>query len=365
TGNEIMMRHGIPMAGNHLMTELVLVTGAVEALIVDYQCIMPSLGRIAKCYHTKMFSTSDKAYFPEAVPFEITPENAISKARELVKTAIMNYPNRQQGKVFIPDTPVKQMTGFSVESLLEAMGGTLTPILDAIKDGSIRGAVGIVGCNNPRIQHDSSHRRIIQHLIANDILVLTTGCVSIAVAKAELKTLDAIKHAGPGLKKVCAALGIPPVLHMGSCVDNSRLLVLTSALANALGVDISDLPVAAAAPEWYSEKAVAIGTYAVASGITTFLAPMPPVSGSDKVVELLTNNLEDVVGARFVVELDPVMAAHKIVAHIEEKRLGLGLDCSYRCILLDTNDIHFPIAAANVSKASNYTAHGVKSKSCI
>jgi carbon-monoxide dehydrogenase catalytic subunit len=197
TGNEVMMRHGIPMAGNHLMTELVLVTGAVEALVVDYQCIMPSLGRIAKCYHTKMFSTSEKAYFPEAVPFEITPDNAISKARELVKTAIMNYPNRQQSKVFIPDTPVKQMTGFSVESLLEAMGGTLTPVLNAIKDGSIRGAVGIVGCNNPRIQHDSSHRRIIEHLIANDILVLTTGCVSVAVAKAELKTLDAIKHAGP------------------------------------------------------------------------------------------------------------------------------------------------------------------------
>ncbi|MCL0090032.1 anaerobic carbon-monoxide dehydrogenase catalytic subunit [Dehalococcoidia bacterium] len=326
TGNELLMRRGIPMAGNHLMTELVLVTGAVEALVVDYQCIMPSLGTIAQCYHTRMYSTSDKARFPNAVAFEMTPETALEKARQLVKEAVMNYPNRQPDKVSIPGRPVKQMTGFSVESLLEGLGGSLDPLLDAIKSGKIRGAIGIVGCNNPRIKHDAAHRTIIQHLIANDILVLDTGCVSVATAKAGLKTLDAIQQAGPGLKEICTAVGIPPVLHMGSCVDNSRILVLVSAIANALGTDISDLPVAAAAPEWYSEKAVTIGFYAVASGITTFLGPMPPITGSDKVAAAATKGLEDIVGACFIVEENPEKAANLMVKHIEKKRGGLGLD---------------------------------------
>lgn len=326
TGNELLMRRGIPMAGNHLMTELVLVTGAVEALIVDYQCIMPSLGTIAQCYHTTMFSTSSKANFPGAIPFELTPETALYKARQLVKAAVHNYANRNPDKVFIPGKPVKQITGFSVESLLEGLGGTLEPLLDAIKAGKIRGAVGVVGCNNPRIKHDSSHRTIIQHLIANDVLVLDTGCVSVATAKAGLKTLSALQQAGPGLKEICAAVGIPPVLHMGSCVDNSRLLVLASALADALGIDISDLPLAAAAPEWYSEKAVTIGYYAVASGITTFLAPVPPITGSDKVVDMATNGLDDLVGAHFVVQEDPQQAARQMVDHIEAKRAALGLD---------------------------------------
>lgn len=326
TGNELLMRRGVPMAGNHLMTELVLVTGAVEALVVDYQCIMPSLGTIAQCYHTKMYSTSDKARFPGANAFEMTPETALSKAHDLVKEAILNFKNRKKDKVSIPGAPVNQYTGFSVESLLQGLGGSLDPLLDAIKVGKIRGAVGVVGCNNPRIKHDAAHRTIIEHLIKNDILVLDTGCVSVATAKAGLKTLEAINQAGEGLKEICGAVGIPPVLHLGSCVDNSRIMVLVSAIANALDVDISDLPVAAAAPEWYSEKAVTIGLYAVASGVTTFLGPMPPITGSEKVVAAATQGLNDLVGAKFVVEPDPQKAAEMIVTHIEEKRGGLGLD---------------------------------------
>ena len=273
-----------------------------------------------------MYSTSDKARFPGATPFEMTPETALNKARDLVKEAILNYPNRQSAKVNIPDTPVKQLTGFSVESLLEGLGGSLDPLLDAIKSGKVRGAVGVVGCNNPRIKHDAAHRTIIAHLIKNDILVLDTGCVSVATAKAGLKTMDAVEQAGPGLKEICTAVGVPPVLHVGSCVDNSRIMVLVSALANALGTDISDLPVAAAAPEWYSEKAVTIGYYAVASGITTFLGPMPPVTGSEKVAAAATQGLQDLVGARFVVEEDPTKAAKLMVELIETKRKGLGLD---------------------------------------
>ncbi|WP_022666710.1 anaerobic carbon-monoxide dehydrogenase catalytic subunit [Desulfospira joergensenii] len=324
TGNELLMRRGIAMAGNHLMTELILTTGAVDMMIVDYQCIMPSIGKVASCYHTRMVSTSDKAKFPGMEHHEFHPENAEKKAMALVKTAVENFTNRKE--VMIPVEPQEAVGGFSVETIIQALGGTAEPLIDAIKAGKIRGAVGIVGCNNPKIKHDHGHVTLTRKLIEKDILVVDTGCVSVANAKAGFKLASAADMAGPGLKEICKALGIPPVLHLGSCVDNVRILVLVSALANALGVDISDLPVAGSAPEWYSEKAVTIGVYCVASGITTHLGPMPPITGSLNVVNLLTRGLTDVVGAGFAVEPDPEKAALFLINHIEEKRKGLGLD---------------------------------------
>ena len=323
TGNELLMRHGVPMAGNHLMTELILSTGAVDMMIVDYQCIMPSLGTVAACYHTKMVSTSDKARFPHMDHQEFHPDNAAGKAREVVRTAIENYPRR--GEVYIPVDPVDSLGGFSVEAVLGALGGTPDPLLEAIKTGKIRGAVGIVGCNNPKIKQDFGHVTLTRRLIENDILVVDTGCVAVANAKAGFKLVDAIAMAGPGLQEICGALGVPPVLHFGSCVDNVRILVLLAALADALGCDISDLPVAGSAPEWYSEKAVAIGCYFVASGVYTHLGPMPPIAGSMNVVQLLTEGLQDVVGATFAVEPDPEKAALLIRRQIEHKRQALGL----------------------------------------
>jgi len=323
TGNELLMRHGIPLAGNHLSSELVLATGAVEMMIVDYQCIMPSLGTVASCYHTKMISTSDKARFPGMVHREFHPDNAENLAKEIVKEAVENFANR--GNIYIPVEPVNAIGGFSVETIVGALGGTPAPLIDAIKAGKIRGAVGIVGCNNPKIKQDYGHVTLAKRLIENDILVVDTGCAAVATAKAGLKVAEAIRFAGSGLKEICGALGIPPVLHMGSCVDNVRILVLASALANALGTDISDLPLAAAAPEWYSEKAVSIGTYAVASGIYTVLGPMPPITGSMNVVKLLTEGLNDIIGATFAVEPDPEKAAILIRRHIEKKRKKLGL----------------------------------------
>ena len=323
TGNELLMRAGIPMAGNHLTTELVLATGAVDMMVVDYQCIMPSLGTVAACYHTKMVSTSDKARFPGMEHQEFHPENAAAKAKTLVKDAIANFDRR--GEVFIPVEPVECMGGFSVEAIIGALGGTPKPLIDAIVAGKIRGAVGIVGCNNPRIKQDYGHVTLAQRLIENDILVMDTGCASVATAKAGFKQAKALEKAGPGLKEVCGALGVPPVLHVGSCVDNVRILVLASALANALGVDISDLPIAGAAPEWYSEKAATIGVYFVASGVYTVLGPMPPITGSMNIVKLLTEGLNDAVGATFAVEPDPEKAAVLIRTHIEGKRKKLGL----------------------------------------
>lgn len=324
TGNELLMRRGIAMAGNHLMTELILSTGAVEMMIVDYQCIMPAIGKAAASYHTEMISTSDKARFPGMDHQEFHPHNAAELATGLVKRAVANFSKRKE--IYIPVAPQAAVGGFSVETILGALGGTPDPLIDAIKGGQIRGAVGIVGCNNPKILHDHGHVTLTRRLIENDILVVDTGCVSVANAKAGYKLPEAIEMAGPGLKAVCGSLGIPPVLHLGSCVDNVRILVLLSALADSLGVDLSDLPVAGSAPEWYSEKAVTIGAYFVASGVTTHLGPMPPITGSMNVVGLLTEGLKEVVGASFAVEPDPEKAALILRGHIEAKRQELGLD---------------------------------------
>jgi carbon-monoxide dehydrogenase catalytic subunit len=325
TGNELMMRKKIPMAGNHLMTELTMVTGAVESIIVDYQCIMPSLGQVAQCYHTKLYSTSDKAKFPFMEHVEFSPENAKEQAYRIVKESIENYSRRNKDRIYIPVSPVRTMSGFSVEAILGALGGSLNPLIDAIKAGKIKGAVGVVGCNNPKIKHDYGHVELIKRLIANDILVLTTGCANVAAGKAGLQVPEAKDLAGPGLKEICGLLNIPPSLHVGSCVDNSRIIVIACALANTIGVDIDKLPLAAAAPEWYSEKAATIAFYAMASGIFTVLGVMPPILGSKKVTELATSGLKDVFGACFAVEPDPVKASEIITSHIIEKRKGLGL----------------------------------------
>ena len=325
TGNEMLMRKGVPMAGNHLMQELVLITGALEAMVVDYQCIMPSVVDVAKCYHTKVISTSDKAKFPGATHVSFDPSRGAQVAREIVRMAVEAYPDRNQERVRIPVEPVRMMGGFSVEAILGALGGTPKPLVDAIVAGTIRGAVAVVGCNNPKLPQDLEHIELTRQLIENDILVLVTGCAAVANGKAGQMLPESAALAGPGLRSVCEALGIPPVLHMGSCVDNSRVIALAAALASYLGVDIDQLPLAGAAPEWYSEKAVAIGAYVVASGITTVLGVQPPIFGSPHVVQLLADGLDGVVGAKFAVEPDPDKAALLIRRHIEAKREALGL----------------------------------------
>jgi len=325
TGNELQMRRGIPMAGNHLIQELVIMTGALDAMVVDYQCIMPSVVEVAGCYHTEVISTFDKAKFTGARHIPFDPERGLEIGKEIVKAAIDKYSDRVPERVRISDLPVEMMAGFSVESIVKALGGSPEPLVDAIKAGNIRGAAAVVGCNNPKIKHDYGHTTLTRRLIENDILVVVTGCSAVANGKAGLMMPAAAELAGDGLKEICGALGIPPVLHMGSCVDNTRILVLAAALANFLGTDIDKLPLAGAAPEWYSEKAVSIGAYVVASGIYTVLGVQPPIFGSQKVVELLANGLNDVVGAAFAVEPDPEKSSVLIRRHIEKKRQELGL----------------------------------------
>ncbi|MDD1722876.1 MAG: anaerobic carbon-monoxide dehydrogenase catalytic subunit [Methanothrix sp.] len=325
TGNEVLMRHGVPVAGNFLQQELAVATGAVEAMVVDVQCIMPALGALSGCFHTKFISTSPKAKFPGALHMEFHEETALDTARAIVREAVSNYGNRNPARVHIPKDKSKCMVGFSVESIVSALGGSLDPLLGAIKSGAIRGIAAVVGCNNPKVVQDYGHINLVRELIKNDVLVVNTGCNAQACAKAGLLLPEAADMAGEGLKGVCKALGVPPVLHMGSCVDISRILVAAAAIANALGVDISDLPAAGAAPEWMSEKAVAIGAYVVGSGVFTVLGTVPPVLGSPAVAGLLTSGARDVVGAAFAVEPDPFKAAALMIDHIESQRKKIGI----------------------------------------
>jgi len=341
TANEILMRHGVPLAGNFLQQELALVTGAVEAMVVDVQCIMQSLPDIAQCYHTKIITTSPKAKIPGALHIEFDEHNAIESARAIVKTAIENFPNRGKN-IDIPEEQKDMVAGFSHETINYLLGGlfraSYRPLNDNIINGRIRGVAGVVGCNNPRVTHDAIHIAMIKELIKNDVLVIQTGCSAMAAAKAGLMVPEAAaEYAGEGLASVCEAVGIPPVLHMGSCVDNSRILMAATAMVKdgGLGDDISDLPVAGAAPEWYSEKAISIGQYFVASGVFTVFGVNWPTLGSQEVTDFLFKDFEDMYGGMWAFEPDPIKAAQLMIEHIDKKRKALGLDKARERILYD------------------------------
>ena len=335
TGNEVTMRHGVKIAGNFYQQEMAIITGAVEAMIVDVQCIYPSLPQLIECYHTKFITTSPKAKITGATHIEFEEHKALESAKEIVKEAILNFKNRKKEKVLIPDAKSGAILGYSIEAIIKQLDkvvnphidpmGTVKPLADVLKAGVLRGAVGIVGCNNPKTKHDYNHIEIMKKMIANDVIVVTTGCAAQAAAKAGLLTKEARKLAGQGLATVCELVDIPPVLHMGSCVDISRIIRLVSAVADHLKLDNSDLPVVGLAPEWMSEKAVGIGTYVVSSGIDVFLGVTPPVTGSPEVVDILTNRIEDMTGAKFFIDEDPHALGDKILARIEEKRQKLGI----------------------------------------
>ncbi len=306
--------------------ELAIVTGAVELMSVDVQCIFPALAELSQCFHTHFVATSDQAAFPGSIHIQFEEDRANACAEKIVTMAIENFTNRKPERVQIPEITSQAMVGFSVEAILEALGGTPDPLLDAIKSGAIKGVVGIVGCNNPKVTHDFYHVELAKALIAKDILVIGSGCWAIAAAKAGLMQVKTAKMAGPGLQQVCDALKIPPCLHMGSCVDCSRMLVLAGALADTLGIDIDDLPLVGSAPEWLTEKAISIGTFFVASGVSVHLWPMPPIAGGKQVTKILTETAEEVFGGAFFVEENPGKAAEKMAEIIAQKRSALGLD---------------------------------------
>jgi len=336
TANEVLMRQGIPAAGNFLQQELAIMTGAVEAMVVDVQCIMQAIVGLAENFHTEVITTSKKVKIKGATHIEFDEKKALDIAKEILRSAIDNYKNR--GAISIPDQKSDIIPGFSHEYINYALGGSyrssFRPLNDGVISGRIRGLVGIVGCNNPRGQHDSMHVKIAEELLKNDVLLVETGCSSIASAKAGLLTGEAgLDKVGPGLREICEATGIPPILHMGSCVDNSRILtVLTQVVEEGgLGEDISEIPVVGLAPEWMSEKAISIATYVVASGVYTIMSGTAPLASNPKVPDsmivpdLLSTGWEKKVGAKleFINDLDTII--NKTLEHIDKKRADLGL----------------------------------------
>jgi len=340
TANEILLRHGLPIAGNVLQQELAVSTGAVEAMIVDVQCVMPALPELCKCFHTKLITTSPKAKIEGAEHFEFSEKDALHTAKRIVREAILNFPNR--GRVDIPQEKMDLIAGFSHEAIIYMLGGkfrgSYTPLNDNVMNGRIRGVAGVVGCCNPKVPYDQAHIGLVEELIANDILVVQTGCSAIACAKAGfLVPESAEKYAGQGLAEVCKAVGIPPVLHSGSCVDNSRLLIALSEMVRigGLGSDISELPVAGAAPEWMSEKAISIGQYFVASGVFTVFGVGLPVLGSEVFSRLIFKEFEEILGGMWAAEPDVNRMAGMMIDHINKKREKLGISKGKERVLYD------------------------------
>ncbi len=342
TANEVIMRHGVPIVGNFLQQELAIVSGALEAMVVDVQCIMQGIADVAKCYHTKIITTDSRAKIDGAIHMEFEDHNAIESAKMIIKAAIDNFPNRKKN-VYIPkEHKTDLIAGFSHETINYLMGGlfraSYRPLNDNIINGRIRGVAGVVGCNNARVTHDDIHVAMVKELIKNDVLVLQTGCAAMACAKVGLLVPEAAaEYAGEGLASVCEAVGIPPVLHLGACVDNSRILIAATAMVKdgGLGDDLSDLPVAGAAPEWMSEKALSIGQYFVASGVFTVFGAAWPTLGSKEVTDFLFNDFEEIYGGMWAFEPDPIKAAQLMISHIDKKRKALGIDKARERVLYD------------------------------
>ncbi|MBW2206545.1 MAG: carbon monoxide dehydrogenase, partial [Deltaproteobacteria bacterium] len=343
SGLEMLSRHGIPHAGNFMSTEAILVTGAVDAMGVDVQCIKQGLAKVAECYDTKLFTTNPRCRIEGVEHIEFHEHTPRECTDAIVENAIIRFKNRNK-PIEIPQIKNMGVHGFSYEYINYMLGGTFrssyTPLNDNIINGRIRGVAGVVGCTNPRVKQDWVHVELVKELIRNDVLVMQTGCAQLAIAKAGLYTPEAAHLAGPGLREVCETVGMPPVLGCGACVDNSRILMACSEMVKVggLGESIADLPVVGAAPEWMSEKAICIGHYFVASGLFTVFGVTYPIVEETKFHKLLFGGLEEMGFGKWGFTADPHEMAKMMIAHIDKKRKALGIDKTRERVLVDMAD---------------------------
>ncbi len=338
TGNEILMRRGLPIAGSFVQQEVVLATGAVEAMVVDVQCIMQGVSPVSSNYHTALFTTSDKAKITGATHIPFEEHKAMDVAKDILKRAISKFPER--GKHFIPVHEMDVVAGFSHETINYILGGrfraSYKPLNDNIVNGRIRGVAAIVGCDNYRVM-DEVHVELAKELIANNVLVLVTGCAATGMGRAGLLSPEAMEMCGDGLREVLEAVGCPPVLHMGSCVDNSRLLIAATEMVHTggLGSDISEIPVVGCAPQWMSEKAVSIGQYFVSSGAYVAFGPSFPTTGSKVVTDFCFKEMNDIYGGSWDLAQTANEFTNKLIDKIDQRRKALGLDKKKERVLFD------------------------------
>jgi carbon-monoxide dehydrogenase catalytic subunit len=343
SGAEVLVRHAIPHLGNFMSTEAVLVTGAVDAMCVDVQCIKQGLVKVADCYGTPLITTNPRCHIEGATHIEFHEHDPKACTDDIVIKAISRFKNRK-AEVQIPKNKSVGVHGFSHEYINYMLGGSFrasyTPLNENIINGRIRGVAGVVGCTNPRMKQDWVHVELVKELIKNDVLVLQTGCSQIALAKAGLTSPEAAVLAGNGLREVCETVGMPPVLGLGSCVDNSRILVAAAEMVHTggLGQAMADLPVAGAAPEWMSEKAISIGQYFVASGVFTVFGVTFPIVKETKFHKLLFEGLEQQGLGKWGFTPDPYEMARMMIAHIDKKRKALGIDKARERVLMDMSD---------------------------
>jgi len=340
TGNELLMREGVYLATSSASQEMAILTGALDAMVVDIQCIYPAVQQVAECFHTRIITTENIMKIPSAQYLAFNPETAMQDARKLVEIAIEAYKERDPQKISIPNIKNQVVAGFSLETLMELFSSInkerpISVLTDAILSGELKGVVQMAGCNNLRRPQDESHLAILKELVKNDVLVVSSGCSSGAFAKAGMLSPQAVdEYAGPGLKAFLKRIEdanpqlisrLPLVFHLGACVDNTRGMDLAIAMANELGVDIPKVPYAASAPEAMHEKAVAIGTWCVAMGLPVHVGAMPPIEGSDLIYGITTQIAHDVFGGHFIFEVDPCEAAKKIINALEYRTWKLGI----------------------------------------
>lgn len=335
TGQEMIQRWKMDdvfcgFTGNWIMQEAILASGCVDLFVCDMNCSMPIDPIYAEKYKFKLIPVSEVVAFQGITDhINYMPEKASEQAAALLQMAIDNFPERHSSIEPVTDLPMKNaIAGFSTESILDALGGTLDPLLDAIRDGTIRGIVGLVSCTTLRDHGQDVHSvAVAKELIAKDLLVLSMGCGNGAMQVAGLTSPEAKELAGPGLQKICEALNIPPVLSFGTCTDTGRIADLIGAVSAALGgVPVPDLPVAACAPEYMEQKATIDAVFAVAFGLYTYVNPVPFITGAPDLVKLLTSDVKDITGGVMNVEKDAVEAVNGILAHIENNRTKLGLN---------------------------------------
>jgi carbon-monoxide dehydrogenase catalytic subunit len=330
TGQEIIQRVDSPVfagiVGNWIVQEFALATGCVDVFAADMNCVLPSLPEYQR-YGVKIIPVSRLVRFrgiDEGLDYE--PEEVEKIAEKLIEIAIENFRQRNKEKAVRVDKKQKIVAGFSPEAIIEILNGDIGILLDAIKSGDIKGIVALVSCttlkNGP---HDVNTVTVARELIKRDILVLSMGCGNAALQVAGLTSMEALDISGERLRTVCDKLGIPPVLSFGTCTDTGRAAYLVRIVADALGVDIPQLPVAVTAPEYMEQKATIDAVFAVTYGLTTHVSPSPPIAGSDDAVKLFTEDVEKLTGGRIILEEDPVKAAEMLEKVILEKRKALGI----------------------------------------